>query len=166
MNKSKYILVTGGAGYIGSHTVVELIKNGYTPVILDDFRNAQETSIEGINAITGQDVIVRNVDVCDLIMLTDVFNEFDFEGIIHFAAYKAVGESVDKPLDYYRNNILGLVNCLELATEKGVNNFVFSSSCTVYGEPENSKTVNEDSPIQKASSPYGNTKQVGEEIID
>ncbi len=166
MNKSKYILVTGGAGYIGSHTVVELIKNGYTPVILDDFRNAQETSINGINAITGQDVIVRKVDVCDLLKLKAVFNEFDFEGIIHFAAYKAVGESVEKPLSYYRNNIMGLVNCLDLAIEKGVENFVFSSSCTVYGEPENSKVVNENSPIQKANSPYGNTKQVGEEIIE
>ena len=166
MSNSKYILVTGGAGYIGSHTVVELVENGFSPVIVDDFRNSQESSIDGIERITGKSVTLRRIDVCDFASLEGVFSEFNFEGIIHFAAHKAVGESVEKPLAYYRNNLLGLINCLDLAVKYKVENFVFSSSCTIYGEPKNEKVVTEESEIQIANSPYGNTKQIGEEIIN
>lgn len=164
MSTVKNILVTGGAGYIGSHTVVELINNGFSPVIIDDFRNSQQKIIDGIQTIVQQDVCVRKIDVGNIKELRSVFEEFDFDGIIHFAAYKAVGESVEKPLDYYRNNIVGILNCLELAIEFNVENFVFSSSCTVYGEPEGSKVVTESTPQQRASSPYGNTKKIGERI--
>ena len=166
MNNSKNILVTGGAGYIGSHTVVDLIQNGFNPIIVDDFRNAQKSSVAGIEEIIGKSIEVREVDVCDRVALKKVFEEFSFSGIIHFAAYKAVGESVDSPLSYYRNNIVGLVNVLELSIEFKVSNFVFSSSCTVYGEPTDSKVVTENTPVQPANSPYGNTKRIGEEIIE
>ncbi|HIP32603.1 MAG TPA: UDP-glucose 4-epimerase GalE [Crocinitomicaceae bacterium] len=166
MDTSKYILVTGGAGFIGSHTVVELIENGYIPVIVDDFRNSEESSVKGIEKITGTSISVRNTDVCDFSKLEKVFREFNFTGIIHFAAYKAVGESVQKPLNYYQNNLVGLLNVLQLATKYKVKNLVFSSSCTVYGEPKNTKVVTEESAIQPANSPYGNTKQIGEEIIN
>ena len=166
MKSSKNILVTGGAGYIGSHTVVELIENGFNPVILDDFRNAHKSSIEGIEKIVGFEVDVREIDVCDKAKVKAVFEEFSFEGIIHFAAYKAVGESVESPLSYYQNNLIGLINILQLAIEFKVKNFVFSSSCTIYGEPKDSKIVKENSPIQPANSPYGNTKQIGEQIIN
>lgn len=166
MNSSKNILVTGGAGYIGSHTVVELIENGFNPVIVDDYRNAHKSSIDGIEKIVGQSVIVREIDICDKTKLSEVFEEFSFVGIIHFAAYKAVGESVEKPLSYYSNNIAGLINVLDLAIKFAVKNFVFSSSCTVYGEPIGEKFVTENSPIQPANSPYGNTKQIGEQIIN
>ncbi|MCO4814390.1 MAG: UDP-glucose 4-epimerase GalE [Flavobacteriales bacterium] len=166
MNNSKNILVTGGAGYIGSHTVVDLIQNGFNPIIVDDFRNAQKSSVAGIEEIIGRSIEVREIDVCDRVALKKVFEEFSFSGIIHFAAYKAVGESVDSPLSYYRNNIVGLINVLELSIEFNVSNFVFSSSCTVYGEPTDSKVVTENTPIQPANSPYGNTKRIGEEIIE
>ena len=166
MNNSKNILVTGGAGYIGSHTVVDLIQNGFNPIIVDDFRNAQKSSVSGIEEIIGRSIEVREIDVCDRVALKKVFEEFSFSGIIHFAAYKAVGESVDSPLSYYRNNIVGLINVLELSIEFNVSNFVFSSSYTVYGEPTDSKVVTENTPIQPANSPYGNTKRIGEEIIE
>ena len=166
MNDSKYILVTGGAGYIGSHTVVELYNNGYTPVIVDDFRNSNLSVIDRLEKITGKKIICRSIDVCSKKDFKNVFIEFSFVGAIHFAAYKAVGESVQSPLKYYRNNIVALLNCLELAEKYHVKNIVFSSSCTVYGEPKGIKTVSEDSPFQKANSPYGNTKQIGEEIIN
>ena len=166
MNEVKYILVTGGAGYIGSHTVVELYKNGYCPVIVDDFRNSHSSVIEGLEKISGENIIYRKLDVCNFEDFEKVFIEFSFVGVIHFAAYKAVGESVQSPLKYYKNNLLGLINCLELAEHYHVHNIVFSSSCTVYGEPKGVKTVSEDSEIQTANSPYGNTKQIGEEIID
>ncbi len=165
MNNSSHILVTGGAGYIGSHTVVQLIENGYTPIIVDDLRNAHKNALDGIEKITGKKIIHHPIDVCDLKALKKVFALYPFLGIIHFAAYKAVGESVEQPLKYYRNNILGLLNILEMAQEFDVKNIVFSSSCTVYGEPKNEIVVNEKSPIQIANSPYGNTKQIGEEII-
>ena len=166
MNTSKNILVTGGAGYIGSHTVVELIENGYNPIIVDDFRNAHKSSVDGIEKIVGGTIEVREIDVCDKDKLKAVFEEFSFFGIIHFAAYKAVGDSMENPLSYYQNNLGGLINVLQLAIEFNVENFVFSSSCTIYGEPKNSKVVSEDSPVQTASSPYGNTKQIGEQIIN
>lgn len=166
MIDAKYILVTGGAGYIGSHTVVELYKSGYTPIIVDDFRNSNISIIEGLEQITNEDIIYREIDICDYKEFEKVFIEFSFVGAIHFAAYKAIGESVQSPLKYYKNNIVGLVNCLELAEKYHVHNVVFSSSCSIYGEPRGIKTVTENSEIQTPSSPYGNTKQIGEEIID
>lgn len=166
MNEVKYILVTGGAGYIGSHTVIELYKNGYCPVIVDDFRNSHSSVIEGLEKISEENIIYRKLDVCNYEDFQKVFIEFSFFGVIHFAAYKAVGESVQSPLKYYKNNLLGLINCLELAEQYNVKNVVFSSSCTVYGEPKGMKTVSEQSETQPANSPYGNTKQIGEEIID
>jgi UDP-glucose 4-epimerase len=165
MKDNRNILVTGGAGFIGSHTVVELINKGFNPVIVDDFRNSEAKVLKGIKAIVGQDPIMRFVDVTNKEQLKAVFEEFSFSGIIHFAAYKAVGESVAKPLVYYRNNIDGLLNCLELAEEFKVLNFVFSSSCTVYGEPKGTKIVTELSETQEANSPYGATKQMCERII-
>ncbi len=165
MKDNRNILVTGGAGFIGSHTVVELINKGFNPVIVDDFRNSEAKVLKGIKAIVGQDPIMRFVDVTNKEQLKAVFEEFSFSGIIHFAAYKAVGESVAKPLVYYRNNIDGLLNCLELAEEFKVLNFVFSSSCTVYGEPKGTKIVTELSEMQEANSPYGATKQMCERII-
>lgn len=159
------ILVTGGAGYIGSHTVVELISSGYNPVIVDDYRNSEPSVLDGIETITGIRPAHINIDVTQKEDLRVVFSKFKFECIIHFAANKAVGESVDKPLSYYYNNVVSLISCLELAEEFGVKNFVFSSSCTVYGEPKDSKIVTEETPTQKANSPYGATKQMCERII-
>ena len=165
MEQNEYILVTGGAGYIGSHTVVELIQNGKTPVIVDDFRNADPKILKGVEKIVGQSVICFQIDVCDSQAMRAVFEKYNFVGIIHFAAYKAVGESVDEPLMYYDNNLRGLLVCLSLAEKFGVKNFLFSSSCTVYGEPENSPVVTEESPVLEASSPYGATKQMCERIL-
>lgn len=164
MNSKGYVLVTGGAGYIGSHTFVELVKAGYTPVILDDFRNSNRIVIEGLRRITDTEPIIAEVDVCSA-DVRDLFKTYSFAGIIHFAAYKAVGESVKEPLKYYKNNIGGLVNILLLAEEFKVRSFVFSSSCTVYGEPGDVKEVDEHMPVAKANSPYGNTKIIGEQII-
>lgn len=165
MDKQRYILVTGGAGYIGSHTVVELTRACYTPVIADDFRNANRIVVDGLEKLIESTPIIHEVDVCDANHMRDLFEKYTFTGIIHFAAYKAVGESVMDPLKYYHNNIQGLVNVIELALEFSVHNFVFSSSCTVYGEPEGLKVVNEDSPKSKPNSPYGHTKAIGEQIL-
>ncbi|MFT5860292.1 MAG: UDP-glucose 4-epimerase [Flavobacteriaceae bacterium] len=165
MDDRNYILVTGGAGFIGSHTVVELINNGLTPVIVDDFRNSSREMVAGIEKIVGKEVIVHPADICDSEQLSRVFEKYNFEGIIHFAAYKAVGESVESPLMYYKNNIGGLVNCLECALKYDVQNFLFSSSCTVYGDPDESTTVTESTPQKEANSPYGATKQMGERIL-
>lgn len=165
MDKQRYILVTGGAGYIGSHTVVELTRASYTPVIADDFRNANRIVVDGLEKLIESTPIIHEVDVCDANHMRDLFEKYAFTGIIHFAAYKAVGESVMDPLKYYHNNIQGLVNVIELALEFSVHNFVFSSSCTVYGEPEGLKVVNEDSPKSKPNSPYGHTKAIGEQIL-
>jgi UDP-glucose 4-epimerase len=131
----KYILVTGGAGYIGTHTVVELINNGFTPVIVDDFRNSNHLAIQGIESITKQQLHVHEFDLCDLSAVKTLFSQYSFDGIIHFAAYKAVGESVSFPLKYYTNNLQSLANVLACMIEFQVNNLVFSSSCTVYGDP-------------------------------
>ena len=165
MNESPKILVTGGAGYIGSHTVVELIHQGFTPVIADDFRNSRKTVLDGIELITGKRPEIHEIDVTDCDELEILFQKHTFEGVIHFAAYKSVGESVKFPLKYYQNNIGSLTTCIELCEKYGVKNFVFSSSCTVYGEPDTVE-VNEESPRKPASSPYGATKQVSENILN
>ena len=161
----KTILVTGGAGYIGSHTIVELVQKGFHPIIVDDFRNANKTVVSGLTEILGFCPSIINVDVCDINALEPVFQAQKIHGIIHFAAYKAVGESVVDPLKYYKNNIQGLVTICELALKYNVSNFVFSSSCTVYGEPEGLKEVDETTRLSKANSPYGNTKLIGEQIL-
>ena len=161
------ILVTGGTGFIGSHTTVELINAGYKVVIVDNLSNSQADVIDGIEKITGVRPAFEKMDCCDLDGMDKVFAKYpDIEGIIHFAASKAVGESVEKPLLYYRNNIVSLVNLLELMPKYGVKGIIFSSSCTVYGQPDpENLPVTEDAPVKPAESPYGNTKQVNEEII-
>ena len=161
------ILVTGGTGFIGSHTTVELINAGYKVVVVDNLSNSQKSVLDGIEKIAGTRPEFEQVDCCDLKSLESVFVKYpDITGIIHFAASKAVGESVEKPLLYYRNNILSLVNLLELMPKYDVKGIIFSSSCTVYGQPDpENLPVTEDAPIKPAESPYGNTKQVNEEII-
>ncbi len=161
------ILVTGGTGFIGSHTVVELQQAGYNVVIIDNMSNSKADVVDGIEKITGIRPAFENVDCCDMKSMENVFNKYNsIKGIIHFAASKAVGESVQKPLLYYRNNILSLINILELMSQHGVKGIIFSSSCTVYGQPSpENLPVTENAPIQKALSPYGNTKQINEEII-
>ena len=159
------ILVTGGTGYIGSHTTVELIEQGYDVVIIDNLYNSEAEVVDRIQKITGVKPVLEVFDLCDREKIEDFFyKNRDIAAVIHFAAYKAVGESVNKPLDYYRNNILSLVNLLDAMKKHDIPYFVFSSSCTVYGQPEK-LPVTEDSPLQPATSPYGNTKQIGEAII-
>jgi len=161
------ILVTGGTGFIGSHTTVELQNAGYKVVIVDNLSNSQANVVDGIEKITGVRPAFEQVDCCDFEAMDKVFAKYpDIAGIIHFAASKAVGESVEKPLLYYRNNIVSLVNLLELMPKHNVKGIIFSSSCTVYGQPDpENLPVTEDAPIKPAESPYGNTKQVNEEII-
>jgi UDP-glucose 4-epimerase len=162
MNK---ILVTGGCGYIGAHTIVDLIENGFNPISIDDNSRSTTALLTGIKEITG--VTVKNYKV-DLTNFDDTYAVFqentDIKGIIHFAAYKAVGESVNKPLMYFENNLGSLINVLKCAKEFEVPHFIFSSSCTVYGSPDKIP-VTEESPIKPAESPYGATKQMGEEIV-
>lgn len=161
----KKILVTGGAGYIGSHTVVELQNAGYEVVVVDDLSNSTADSIDGIERITGIRPVFEKIDCNDEEGLRNVFTKYSpISGIIHFAASKAVGESVQKPLLYYKNNLVSLINLLELMPEFNVKGIVFSSSCTVYGEPD-VNPIDETAPIKPAASPYGKTKQVNEEII-
>ncbi|HEY4197727.1 MAG TPA: GDP-mannose 4,6-dehydratase, partial [Mucilaginibacter sp.] len=158
------ILVTGGLGYIGSHTVVELINAGFEPVIVDDLSNSQPKILEQITKITGKRPVFHELDLSDEHAVQNLATaEPDIAGVIHFAAFKAVGESVQQPLKYYRNNIYSLINLLESYYGKPVN-FVFSSSCTVYGQPDE-LPVTELAPIKPAQSPYGNTKQIAEEIL-
>lgn len=164
MEKTR-ILVTGGTGYIGSHTTVELINAGYDVVIIDNLSNSNPEVLDGIEAITGVRPAFVEGDCTDKGTLRKLFTDYPgIKGIINFAASKAVGESVQKPLLYYSNNLNTLINLLELMPEFGVKGFVFSSSCTVYGEPDENP-VTEKSPIKAATSPYGNTKQISEEII-
>ena len=159
------ILVTGGAGYIGSHAVVELYQAGYQPVIIDNFSNSQESALAGIESILGTTVPIYRIDCGDVAALRQVFEaEKDIKGVIHFAAYKAVGESVAKPLAYFQNNVGSLLTLLQVMKEFGVENLVFSSSCTVYGIPE-ALPVTEATPTKPASSPYGRTKQMCEEVV-
>jgi UDP-glucose 4-epimerase len=162
MNK---ILVTGGCGYIGSHTIVDLIENGFEVISIDDNSRSTKYLLSGIEKITSKKVKNYKVDLKDYNDTRAVFQEnLDISGIIHFAAYKAVGESVEEPLMYYENNLFSLINLLKCVSEFRVPHFVFSSSCTVYGSPD-TIPVTEESPIKKAESPYGSTKQMGEEII-
>ncbi|WP_428655539.1 UDP-glucose 4-epimerase GalE [Runella sp.] len=158
------ILVTGGAGFIGSHTVVELHQSGFEPVIIDNFSNSEEKVLEGIENIIGKSVVCYKADCNDENALRQLFEKEKIEGVIHFAANKAVGESVENPLLYYGNNIGTTVLLLKLMKEYGVHNFVFSSSCTVYGQPDH-LPVTEATPRQEAASPYGNTKKICEDII-
>ena len=161
------ILVTGGTGFIGSHTTVELQQAGYNVVIVDNLSNSKIEVLDGIEKITGVRPAFENVDLREKNAVEAVFEKYpQIEGIIHFAASKAVGESVEKPLLYYRNNIVSLINLLELMPKYNVKGIIFSSSCTVYGQPsEDNLPVTEEAPIQKALSPYGNTTQINEEII-
>jgi UDP-glucose-4-epimerase len=160
------ILVTGGTGYIGSHTVVELQNAGYEVVIVDNLSNSSADVVDGIERITGIRPAFEKLDCNDFEGMKAMFTKYEgIKGIIHFAASKAVGESVQKPLLYYRNNFVSLLNLLELMPQFGVEGIVFSSSCTVYGQPD-LLPVTENAPIKPAMSPYGNTKQVCEEIIN
>ena len=159
------VIVTGGTGYIGSHTAVELIADGFDVVIIDNLYNSDITVLDGIQAITGIKPKFYNCDICDRNKLNEIFTgEGKIDAIIHFAAYKAVGESVRKPLEYYRNNLVSLMNLLEMMEQHGTGALVFSSSCTVYGQPD-TLPVTESSPVREAVSPYGYTKQIGEVII-
>ena len=161
------ILVTGGTGYIGSHTTVELMQQGYEVTVVDNLSNSSIDVLDGIAAIVGRRPEFENIDCGNFMDLDNVFRKYnDIVGVIHFAASKAVGESVEKPLLYYRNNLGSLVTLLEVMRLHQVSNIVFSSSCTVYGQPDaDHLPVDETAPIQKALSPYGNTKQINEEII-
>ena len=159
------ILVTGGTGYIGSHTVVELQKAGYPVVIIDNLSNSNRDVLDGIERITGIRPEFVEADCTDMKAVSALFDKYpDIKGIINFAASKAVGETMQKPVMYYRNNLNTLMNLLDQMAVRGVKGIVFSSSCTVYGEPD-VNPVTEQSPIKKATSPYGNTKQISEEII-
>ena len=159
------ILVTGGCGFIGSHTIVDLLNNGYDVISIDDNSRSSNFSIKGIEQITGKKIKNYKVDLKNFDETQAVFQEnTDIAGVIHFAAYKAVGESVGAPLLYFENNIFSLVNLLKCVEEFSVPNFVFSSSCTVYGNPD-TIPVTELSPIKQAESPYGSTKQMGEEML-
>ena len=160
------VLVTGGCGYIGSHTIVDLINNGFEVISIDNFSRSNPLILDGIKSITGKVVNNYNVDLCDLNATKKVFEAHpDISGIIHFAAYKMVGESVEKPLLYYHNNLVSLTNLLTLVEEFKIQNLVFSSSCSVYGNATE-LPVTENTVTQKAESPYAHTKQMGEEIIE
>jgi len=159
------ILVTGGCGYIGAHTIVDLIENGFNVISVDNLSRSSENSLAGIEKITGKKVKNYNIDLTNAQAAESIFTENpNITGVIHFAAYKAVGESVEMPLAYYENNIFSLVNLLKLAVKYNAMHFIFSSSCTVYGNPD-SIPVTEQTPLQPAASPYGATKQMGERII-
>lgn len=162
----KTVLVTGGTGYIGSHTAVELITAGYDVVVVDDLSNSEPEVLDGIEQITGIKPAFEQFNLCDHERCVKLFNDYpEIRAIIHFAAYKSVGESVEKPLDYYRNNLVSLINLLEGMKKYHVPCMVFSSSCTVYGQPEK-LPVTEEAPVKRPVSPYGNTKKISEEIIE
>lgn len=159
------ILVTGGCGYIGAHTIVDLIENGFNVISVDNLSRASNKSLLGIEKITGKKVKNYTVDLTDKKATEQIFIENpDITGIIHFAAYKAVGESVELPLDYYENNLFSLVHLLQMSVKYNAKHFIFSSSCTVYGNPDATR-VTEATPLQTAASPYGATKQMGEVIV-
>ncbi len=166
MSSLKKILVTGGAGYIGAHTVVELIEAGYDPVVIDNFSGSDRRLLEGIEKVTGKRLEFVEGDCCDKNFLTKLFKSIGpVSSVLHFAAFKSVGESVEKPLDYYRNNIGSLISLLEVMKENNVTDLIFSSSCTVYGQPDHIP-VNESAPFKRAESPYGATKQMSERILE
>ena len=162
--KKNCVLVSGGAGYIGSHTAVELIAAGFDVVIADNLSNSDMSGVEGVRRITGVDVPFVNVDCCNREAFAEVFRQYDFDSVIHFAAYKAVGESVADPMKYYRNNLVSFMNVVDLMREYGRSNIVFSSSATVYGEADE-LPVTEQTPRKPATSAYGNTKQMCEDIL-
>lgn len=164
MESRKTVLVSGGAGYIGTHTAVELINAGYDVVIIDNLSNSEKEAVEGVRRITGRDVVFEIVDTCDKEALRRVFETYPFDTVIHFAAYKAVGESMTEPLKYYQNNLVSFMNIVEMMKEFNRPNILFSSSATVYGEAEH-LPVTEQTPRQPATSPYGNTKQIAEDIL-
>ena len=160
---SKTVLVSGGAGFIGSHVTVELTQAGYDVVIADNFSNCDETNYRGVTKILGKQLPLVKMDFCDAAATDALFEKYHIDAVIHFAAFKAVGESVDEPLKYYRNNLVSFMNILEQARGRGCN-VLFSSSATVYGEPEKSP-VTEQTPRQPSTSPYGNTKQMCEDFL-
>lgn len=164
MSGKRTVLVSGGAGYIGSHTAVELINAGYNVVIIDNLSNSESDSVTGVEQITGTKVDFEVVDTCNTERLKQVFDRYEFDSVIHFAAYKAVGESMAEPLKYYQNNLVSFMNIVSLMKEYGRPNILFSSSATVYGDAEH-LPVTEDTPRQPATSPYGNTKQIAEDIL-
>ena len=159
------VLVTGGTGYIGSHTVVELQEEGYEVIIIDNLSNSKEEVVSRIEMITGIKPLFEKLDLCDTSQLKKFFEKHsDIESVIHFAAFKAVNESVREPMMYYRNNVVGMINLLNELVKRNIFNFVYSSSCTVYGEADR-LPVSEESPIKKSESPYGFTKQIGEQML-
>ena len=160
---SKTVLVSGGAGFIGSHVTVELTQAGYDVVIADNFSNCDETNYRGVSKILGRELPLVKMDFCDAAATDALFEKYHIDAVIHFAAFKAVGESVEEPLKYYRNNLVSFMNILEQARKRGCN-VLFSSSATVYGEPESSP-VTEQTPRQPSTSPYGNTKQMCEDFL-
>lgn len=162
----KTVLVTGGCGYIGSHTIVDLIENGYNVISVDNLVNSTELPLKGIKKITGKKIKNYKIDLCNAKKVERIFIENKgIVGVIHFAALKSVNESVDLPIEYFHNNLNSLLTLLKFTKQYGIKNFIFSSSCTVYGNVEKSP-VTEQTPLQKAESPYGMTKQMGEEIIE
>ena len=163
--KGKTVLVTGGLGYIGSHTVVELIKEGFTVIIVDNLSNAEEFILDNIEKISGVKPLFYEKDMCDLAAVQNIFKAHSIDVVIHFAAYKSVGESVAEPLKYFENNVTSLLNVLHAMQDHKVSNLIFSSSATVYGQPE-ILPATEETPFQKALSAYGSTKQIGEEILE
>ena len=161
---NKRVLVTGGCGYIGSHTCVELAEAGFEPIIVDNLSNSEKIALDGVEKILGRKIEFIEADCCDEKAMEAIFEKYDFSSIIHFAAFKAVGESVSKPLEYYRNNLGSLINMLSLMRKHNVPNIVFSSSATVYGQAD-VLPVTERTPRKEATSPYGNTKQMCEDIL-
>lgn len=164
MESKKTVLVSGGAGYIGTHTTVALVEAGYDVVVIDNFSNSEASAIEGVEKILGRKITFEQVDTCDLKVLRGVFERHEFDSVIHFAAFKAVGESVAEPLKYYGNNLESYMNILKLMKKFNRPNVLFSSSATVYGETD-VLPVTEQTPRQPATSPYGNTKQISEDIL-
>ena len=161
---NRKVLVSGGAGYIGSHTTVALVEAGMDVVVIDNFSNSEPGAVKGVEEILGRKIDFMEVDTCDKQALRKVFETYEFDTVIHFAAYKAVGESMTEPLKYYQNNLVSYMNILELMKEYGRPNVLFSSSATVYGDAE-TLPVTESTPRQPATSPYGNTKQMAEDIL-
>ena len=158
------VLVTGGAGYIGSHTVIELIENGYDVVVVDNLCNSKKVSLERVEKIVGKSIKFYEIDVCDEDKLRDVFKKENIDAVIHFAGLKAVGESCQKPLEYYRNNLISTLNLIKVMREFGCKNLVFSSSATVYGQPK-SVPIREDFPLGPTTNPYGTTKLMIEDML-